>query len=174
MVNILLSRMARLAWLVHRRKIEAPARLMMASCSASCSCQGPGLVESPATRPTPGAKGRSFWVDRSSTVTSCPLAVSTLVRFVPTKPMPPVTKILIVSFLPFLLSLPGSTSNAGRFLWPWLYLSAVISLSYFTYPDPANLREYAAVRLTEYLPCYGPLIWAASPAISGAREPERG
>lgn len=81
---------------------------------------------------------------------------------------------LILPFLPFLPSRPGSNRNAGRFLWPWLYLAAAIPLSYFTYLDPANLREYAAVRLMEYLPCYGLLIWAAWPAISGAREPEPG
>jgi hypothetical protein len=81
---------------------------------------------------------------------------------------------LILPFLPFLPSRPGSNRNPGRFLWPWLYLAAAISLSYLTYLDPANLREYAAVRLSEYLPFYALLIWAAWPAISGARQLERG
>jgi alpha-1,6-mannosyltransferase len=81
---------------------------------------------------------------------------------------------LILPFLPFLLSRPGSKSDAERFLWPWLYLSAAVSLSYLSYLDPANLREYDVVRLIEYLPFYGLLIWAVWPTIAGALKPAQG
>ena len=57
---------------------------------------------------------------------------------------------------------------AGRFVWPWIYFSLTVALSYLTYLDPENLREYRLVRLVEYLPFYGLLQWAAWPAIAQA------
>lgn len=50
---------------------------------------------------------------------------------------------------------------------PGLYFTAVVALSYLSYLDPANLREYDAVRLVERLPLYLMLIWAVLPS-SGA------
>ena len=38
---------------------------------------------------------------------------------------------------------------------PWLYLAAAVMLSYLTYQDPANLREYVWVRRVEWWPTLG-------------------
>jgi hypothetical protein len=77
---------------------------------------------------------------------------------------------IMIPLLPFLLSAEGETSRSGRFIWPWIYLSAAVSLSYLTYLDSENLREYDWVRLFEYVPFYLLLIWAARSANGGARE----
>ena len=68
---------------------------------------------------------------------------------------------LIVPVLPFFAPGETETSRIGRFLLPGLYFSTVVALSYLTYLDPANLREYDAVRLVEYIPLYLMLLWAA-------------
>lgn len=70
---------------------------------------------------------------------------------------------LIIPLLPFLAARPGEATGSGRFLVPALYFSAAVALSYLTYLDPDNLREYTAVRLIEYVPLYVMLIWAAWP-----------
>jgi hypothetical protein len=75
---------------------------------------------------------------------------------------------LIVPLLPFLPSRPGHPSGSGRYLVPGLYFPAAVVLSYLTYLDPGNLREYNWVRLLEYVPLYAALIWAARSAIGGA------
>jgi hypothetical protein len=71
---------------------------------------------------------------------------------------------LLVPFMPFLTPKKGEATRLGRFLVPALYFTAAVSLSYTRYMDPANLREYEAVRLVEYLPVFLLLIWAAWPA----------
>ncbi len=76
---------------------------------------------------------------------------------------------LIIPLLPFLPSREGETSRAARFLLPWLYFAAAVPLSYLTYLDPTNLREYDLVRLAEYIPLYLLLIWAAWPASQRRR-----
>jgi alpha-1,6-mannosyltransferase len=78
---------------------------------------------------------------------------------------------LIIPLLPFLLAKEGEAARSGRFLLPWLYFSAAVPLSYLTYLDPANLREYDLVRLVEYVPLYLLLIWAAWPASGDADGP---
>ena len=75
---------------------------------------------------------------------------------------------LLLPLLPFLPAQPGQRTRGGRFIWPWLYFSATVVLSYLTYLDPANLREYALVRLVEYVPLYLLLCWAAWPTCAGA------
>jgi hypothetical protein len=77
---------------------------------------------------------------------------------------------LVVPLLPFLPSRPGSSSKAERFLVPGLLFPAAVALSYVTYLDPDNLREYTLIRLLEYIPLYAALIWAAWPASGGAGE----
>jgi hypothetical protein len=60
---------------------------------------------------------------------------------------------LIIPFLPFWLpadELPGNS----RFIWAWVYLSCTVSLSYLTYIDLQNLREFGFVRWIEYIPTY--------------------
>ncbi len=76
---------------------------------------------------------------------------------------------LILPFLPFLPSEPGKECTSQRFLVPALYLAAAVSLSYLTYLDPANPREYDWVRVIEYVPVYCWMAWAGWPAIAGTR-----
>ncbi len=77
---------------------------------------------------------------------------------------------IIIPLLPFLMPGTGEATRSGRFIWPWIYLSAAVSLSYFTYLDPANLREYDWVRIVEYGPTLLLLVWAAWPSSGGVRE----
>ena len=61
----------------------------------------------------------------------------------------------LLALLPFLpLLTPGSDESARVWLWllPWLWLSGALALSYVTYLDPANQREYELVRQLEWLP----------------------
>jgi len=37
----------------------------------------------------------------------------------------------------------------------------VVTLSYLTYLDPNNLREIYWVRIVEYIPFYGLILWAS-------------
>ena len=68
--------------------------------------------------------------------------------------------LILLAFLPFL---PPSTDESHR-RWmnvvPWLYLSGVIPLSYWTYLNPLDLREFAWVRNIEWLPTLGLLLIA--------------
>jgi alpha-1,6-mannosyltransferase len=73
---------------------------------------------------------------------------------------------IVVPLLAFLLHREGEEPERDRLIWPWIYLSVAVSLSYLTYLDPANLREYDWVRLLEYLPFYLLLIWAAWSSIN--------
>jgi len=57
---------------------------------------------------------------------------------------------IIIPPLPFLLPHSKEATAPGRFLVPWLYFSAAVILSYLTYLDPANPREYDLVCLVEY------------------------
>jgi hypothetical protein len=66
----------------------------------------------------------------------------------------------IVPLLPFLAP--------HKAAWAWLYFSASVALSYLTYLDPANLREYDSVRLLEYTPLYLLLLWSAWPDSGSA------
>jgi len=72
---------------------------------------------------------------------------------------------LLVPLLPFLYPVQDETNLTWRFMWPWIYFSIAVSLSYLTYIDPQNLREYPLVRLIEYLPLYLLFIWAAMPIL---------
>jgi len=81
---------------------------------------------------------------------------------------------LIIPLLPFLLPKKGEATRSGCFLLPWLYFSAAVSLSYLTYLDSANLREYDWVRLVEYVPLYLLLVWSAWPTSDGVDRPGAG
>ena len=64
----------------------------------------------------------------------------------------------LLALMPFLpLLTPGSDESEWGWLWPlpWLWLSGALVLSYVTYIDPANLREYEWVRRWEWLPTLG-------------------
>jgi hypothetical protein len=70
---------------------------------------------------------------------------------------------LVIPLLPFLLPQQAQASYSSRFLWPWLYFSIAVALSYLTYWDPENLRELHFVRGVEYIPVYLLLFLAAIP-----------
>lgn len=74
--------------------------------------------------------------------------------------------VFILPFTPFLLPRGDEVSQIRRFIWPWLYLSIAVALSYLTYFDPNDLREYDIVRLLEYIPVFILLIWAVWPWIN--------
>jgi uncharacterized membrane protein len=78
---------------------------------------------------------------------------------------------IVIPLLPFLLGRPGAHGRSARFVLPWLAFAGLVALSYLTYLDPANLREYPAVRLAQYVPLYLLLGWAAWPSISAAAAP---
>ena len=80
---------------------------------------------------------------------------------------------LALPVLPF-LARPEGRARASRHLMPWLYVAAAVNLSYLTYLDPANLREYDTVRLLEYIPLYLLLIWSVWPASVPAGRAEKG
>jgi hypothetical protein len=67
---------------------------------------------------------------------------------------------LVIPFLPFLTPREGEAISYRAFIWPWIYFSIAVAFSYLTYLDPDNLREYAWVRLVEYIPLYLLLGWA--------------
>ena len=61
----------------------------------------------------------------------------------------------LLALMPFLpLLAPGDDEPKRFWLWPlpWLWLSGIVALSYFTYIDPENLRDLNWVRLVEWLP----------------------
>jgi hypothetical protein len=76
---------------------------------------------------------------------------------------------VVLPFLPFVFSGGEGERVSSRQAWAWLYLAGAVMLSYMTYRDPANLRDYAWVRVIEYVPFYLLLGWATWPAIAGAR-----
>ena len=64
----------------------------------------------------------------------------------------------LLPLMPFLpLWTPRSNESMRVWLWPlpWLWLSGALALSYVTYTDPAELREYEWVRQWEWLPTLG-------------------
>ena len=73
---------------------------------------------------------------------------------------------VILLFLPFLLPRIGEKSDLSRFIWPLIYISCSIALSYTTYADPGNLREFYHIRQLEYIPFYLLLGWAVYPFLA--------
>jgi alpha-1,6-mannosyltransferase len=71
---------------------------------------------------------------------------------------------IILPFIIFLFPAPGEKTTGWRFAYPWLYYSCAVAVSYLTYIDPQNLREFYLVRRIEYLPFYLLLVWAAWPS----------
>ncbi|HFC11582.1 MAG TPA: hypothetical protein ENJ56_01965 [Anaerolineae bacterium] len=60
--------------------------------------------------------------------------------------------LIMLTFVPFL----APASDESRWQWllvlPWFYLAATLPLSYLTYRDPNDFREFEWVRQTEWLP----------------------
>jgi hypothetical protein len=78
---------------------------------------------------------------------------------------------VVIPFAPFLLSSGLGDGRASRFLWPLLYLSCMVALSYMTYFDPNEWREFNWVRNVEYVPFYALMLWAALPWLSELPRP---
>ena len=72
---------------------------------------------------------------------------------------------LVVPFLPFLMPKRSEQPLSRRFLWPGLYFTLIVAISYLSYLDPANPKEFAWVRRVEYLPFFVLLVWAALPCF---------
>jgi hypothetical protein len=72
---------------------------------------------------------------------------------------------LIVPLLPFWLPAQGEDAHISRFLWPWLYFSCVVAISYSTYLQPGRFQEFEIVRLVEYVPLLMLLVWACSGVV---------
>ena len=98
----------------------------------------------------PGARAALRWM-------AVPLAAYVLLS--PT--MHPWYLLLLLAFVPFLP--PAAGESGRRWLWaaPWLHLSGALALSYYTYVDPGNLREYEWVRRMEWIPTLALLLLAA-------------
>jgi hypothetical protein len=75
--------------------------------------------------------------------------------------------VFIVPLLVFLLPAQDGQAALSRFIWPWLYLSLAVPLSYLAYRDPGELQVPAFVRLVEYLPTFLLLAWSSWPWLSG-------
>ena len=80
----------------------------------------------------------------------------------------------VIPLLPFLPPRKGEPARRRRLVVPWLYFSAVVSLTYLIYLDPVDPRESDLVRLVEYVPLYVLLLWSAWPASGDARGPGAG
>jgi hypothetical protein len=80
---------------------------------------------------------------------------------------------VVIPFAPFLLSSGLGDVRARRFLWPLLYLSCTVVLSYITYVDPNEWREFNWVRSVEYVPFYALLLWAALPWLRALPRPRQ-
>jgi len=73
---------------------------------------------------------------------------------------------VVLPITPFLLPLQAENSKLSRFIWPWIYFSCSVALSYTTYADPQNLREFYSIRQLEYIPFYLLLVWASYPCLA--------
>ncbi len=70
--------------------------------------------------------------------------------------------LIVLVFVPFLAPGPAEPRWGWLAVVPWIYLSAALPLSYVTYLNPLDLREYEWVRTVEWLPTMGLLVmWGA-------------
>lgn len=60
--------------------------------------------------------------------------------------------LIMVAFLPFLAPAQSESDWGWLAVMPWLYLSWAITLSYWTYINPLDLREFVWVRRMEWIP----------------------
>ena len=66
--------------------------------------------------------------------------------------------LILIPFLPFFAPRQDEPQVGWWFVVPWIYLSGALILSYVTYIDPNNLREFEWVRLTEWVPTLALLV----------------
>lgn len=78
--------------------------------------------------------------------------------------------LICTPFLP-----PAETESPWRWLAvaPWIYFSGAVALSYVTYLDPLDLREFEWVRKTEWWPTlFLFMLWLVSSAVHIGRDAE--
>jgi hypothetical protein len=80
------------------------------------------------------------------------LAIPFMVYLLLTPTVHPWYALILLVFLPFLTPAADEPQWYWLAVWPWLYLSAALPLSYLTYLDPLDFRELEWVRRTEWLP----------------------
>lgn len=66
--------------------------------------------------------------------------------------------LILIPFLLFLAPAQAESRVGWWFVVPWLYLSGALILSYLTYINPNDLREFEWVRLTEWVPTLALLV----------------
>jgi hypothetical protein len=75
--------------------------------------------------------------------------------------------LLLLAFVPFLSPTSSESSWHWLAIFPWIYLSGALVLSYLTYLDPQDFRELEWVRNIEWWPVWILLvIWIATMATS--------
>lgn len=60
--------------------------------------------------------------------------------------------LILLALVPFLAPQPGEPRWRWLVVAPWLYLSATLALSYITYLNPLDFREFEWIRQTEWWP----------------------
>ena len=86
-----------------------------------------------------------------------------------TPTMHPWYLLALLAYLPFVAPGADETAARWRLLAPWLYLSVALIFSYLTYLDPNDFRELAWVRMLEWIPTLGLLVWVALTRDRGLR-----
>jgi hypothetical protein len=81
--------------------------------------------------------------------------------------------LLLLAFVPFLAPAAKEPRRTWLALLPWLYLSGAAFLSYVTYQNPQDLREFEWVRRSEWLPTLMLLGVAALALLSRREHPSR-
>lgn len=67
---------------------------------------------------------------------------------------------LVVAFLPFFYPSKDDTNSFIFWVYPWIWFSLTISLTYLVYLNPSSSNPLDWVVWVEYLPLFGGLIWA--------------
>lgn len=100
------------------------------------------------------------------------MAVPLMAYLLLTPTVHPWYALFLLVFLPFL---PPAAAEPRRYwlaVFPWLYLSATLPLSYLTYLDPFDFRELAWVRQIEWLPALALLlVWIIFSRIQSRPSP---
>ena len=77
----------------------------------------------------------------------------------------------VIPFLPFFFPADDKKPRTQYYAIPWIYFSIAVAFSYLAYLDPDDFREIPWVRLLEYIPLYGLLIWTVLASGIGIRKP---
>jgi hypothetical protein len=80
------------------------------------------------------------------------MAVPSMAYLLLTTTVHPWYLLMLLAFLPFLPPRPTESPWRWLILAPWLYLSGTVALSYLTYVNPLDFREFEWIRNTEWVP----------------------